>query len=198
VTYLSLRDFLDVASKNGKPRVTKVRQIKNAEDYSPGIDFYKPLREGIVRIHKTGKSRASLNGILLGINHKIKLDNYPLAIKGYDTWWGTHQLKWFEPPKGKYSKYGFEIGINPELGLEIDGAAHIIKLYLSNPPLSTLRSHLTGVLMKHVLGAFVPSASLGALDVRRSMLAAAPMNAAARMSTVDSVLADIAAIWPTV
>jgi hypothetical protein len=52
--------------------------------------------------------------------------------------------------------------------------------------------------MKHVLGAFVPSASLGALDVRRSVLVAAPMSAAAMMSTVDSVLADIAAIWPTV
>ncbi len=198
MTYLSLRDFLDVATKTGKPRITKVRNIKHAEEYSPGTDFYKPLPQGIVSIHKTGKSRAALKGLLSGIGDKRKLANYPLAIAGYDAWWGIHQLKWFDPPKGKYSKHGFEISINPELGLEIDGSSHVIKLYLNTDPLPSDRATLIGALMTHVVGTSAPLALLGALDVRRSVLANATVNAAALMNTVDSVLDDIATIWPTV
>jgi hypothetical protein len=198
VTYISLRDFLDVATKTGKPRVTKVRNIKHAERYSPATDFYKPLRQGIITAHKSGKPKGSLKGLLLGIGDKRKLSNYPLAIAGYDAWWGAHTLNWFDPPKGKYSKHGFEININPELGLEIDGTPHIIKLYLNIDPLLSHRAELIGALMTHVVGAFAPSTSLGALDVRRSMLVRANGRTATLMGMADSVLADMAAIWPTV
>ncbi len=198
MTYLSLRDFLDVATKTGKPRVTKVRQIKHADKYSPMTDFYKPLRQGIVGVHKAGKSKATLKGLLLGVADKRKLANYPLAIHGYDAWWGAHQLKWFDPPKGKYSKHGFEISVNPELGLEIDGSAHIVKLYLNTDPLPPYRAALIGALMTNVVGASAPFALLGALDARRSVLVKASASTAALMSTVDSVLGDIATIWPTV
>jgi len=198
VTYLSLRDFLDVATKTGKPRITKVRQIKHAEKYSPVTDFYKPLREGIVSAHKAGKSKAALKGLLLGVSDKRKLANYPLAVAGYDAWWSAHHLKWFDPPKGKYSKHGFEISINPELGLEINGSQHVIKLYLNTDPLPPYRAALIGALMTHVVGTAAPLAVLGALDVRRSVLINATASTAVLMSTVDSVLGDIAAIWPTV
>ena len=198
MTYLSLRDFLDVAGKTGKPRITKIRQIKYADKYSPATDFYKPLRQGIVSIHKAQKSKAALKALLLGIGDKRKLANYPLAIAGYDTWWGAHQLKWFDPPKGKYSKHGFEVNVNPELGLDFDGSPHIIKLHLNTNPLPSYRGALIGALMTHVIAVSAPMALLGALDVRRSTLVNATANAAALMSTVDSVLADIANIWPTV
>jgi hypothetical protein len=198
VTYLSLRDFLDVAVKTGKPRVTKIRQIKHAPEYSPATDFYKPLRNGIVSIHKAGKSKTAMKGLLLGIGDKRKLANYTLAIAGYNTWWDTHQLAWFDPPKGKYTKHGFEVNVNPELGLQIDWASHIIKLHLNTEPLLTYRAELTGALMTHLFSATGPSALLGALDVRRSALMNATANSAALMSSIDAVLADIAAIWPTV
>jgi hypothetical protein len=53
-------------------------------------------------------------------------------------------------------------------------------------------------LMKHVLGTGAPTVTLGTLDTRRSALMPAPAQSAALMAAVDSVLADIAAIWPTV
>lgn len=196
--YLSLRDFLDVASKTGKPRVTKVRNIKHADKYSPATDFYKPLRERIIKTHKSGTSRSALKGVLLAVGDKRKLANYPMAVAGYDAWWGTHTLKWFDPPKGKYSKHGFDISVNPELGLEIDGSPHVIKLHLNIDPLPVYQAELIGALMTQVVGTFARSAVLGALDVRRSMLVNASAGTAALISAVDSVLADIAAIWPTV
>jgi hypothetical protein len=39
VTYLALGDLLDVAVKTGKSKVTKVRNIKNSDPYSPVVDF---------------------------------------------------------------------------------------------------------------------------------------------------------------
>ena len=198
VTYLSLRDFLDVATKTRKPRATKVRQIRYADPYSPVTDFYKPPRQGIVGIHKAGKSRVALGALLQGIGDKRKLANHPLAINGYDAWWGARQLKWFEPPKGKYPKYGFEVSVNPELGLEINGSPHVIKLYLNTIPLSAERAALIGALMTHVVGSGAPTVILSSLDTRRSALMPAPVQSAALMATVDSVLADIAVIWPTV
>ena len=197
MTYLSLRDFLDVAEKTGKPRITKVRQIKKAT-YSPATDFYRPLRQGIIGIHSKGKARTALSSLLQDVSDKRKIGNYPSAINGYDKWWGTRQLKWFVPPKNKYAKFGFEVSVNPELGLEINGAPHVIKLYLNTTPLSPNRAALMAALMTQVIGPLAPTAGLDALDARRSKLIPFTAQSLSLMKTVDAVLADIAAIWPTV
>lgn len=88
--------------------------------------------------------------------------------------------------------------MNPELGLAIDGVPHVIKLHLNTSPLSADRAALLGALMAHVVGAAAPTAILGALDTRRSALMPATAQSKALITTVDLVLADIAAIWPTV
>ena len=61
---LSLTDLIDVVSKSGTPKATKVRQIKNRPAYQPAIDFYKPLRDTFVKIHTEGADRSSLDGIV--------------------------------------------------------------------------------------------------------------------------------------
>ncbi len=198
MTYLSLRDFLDVATKTGKPRVTKIRQIKHQGPYAPATDFYRPLRQRIAEIHKAGKPRAALGALLQGIADKRKFANYPAAINGYGTWWGAQQFKWFDPPKGKYSKYGFEVSVNPELGLDINGSRHVIKLYLNKDPLSVQRSELISALMMHVFGASASAAILSALDARRAVLVTSHAQSKSLITTIDAVLADIAQIWPTV
>lgn len=58
---LSLTDLIDVVSKSGTPKATKVCQIKNRPAYQPAIDFYKPLRDAFVKIHAEGADRASLD-----------------------------------------------------------------------------------------------------------------------------------------
>ena len=42
---ISLTDFVDIASKSGTPKATKVAQVKARPDYEPKFDFYRPIRE---------------------------------------------------------------------------------------------------------------------------------------------------------
>lgn len=57
---ISLTDLVDVISKSGSPKATKVNQIKNRKPYHPTADFYKPLRDEIIRIHKEGLEKKLL------------------------------------------------------------------------------------------------------------------------------------------
>ena len=49
---ISLTDFVDVVAKAGRPKATKVRQVKERHAYEPAFDFYKSLREHIVENHR--------------------------------------------------------------------------------------------------------------------------------------------------
>jgi hypothetical protein len=46
-------------------------------------DFYKPLREGIIEIHKTDGNKTALDALIFGLTNSKKKKNYPEAIAGY-------------------------------------------------------------------------------------------------------------------
>lgn len=199
MTYLSLTDIVDVISKAGLPKATKISQIKNRDKYSPATDFYKTLREGLIEIHKSNKPKASLKGILTGLSDAKKKANYPFAIDGYRKWWGNKQLKWFVPPSATYSKHGFDISVNPELGLEVNGIRHVIKLYLKDEKLTKLRIDLITSLMHESLPQEAGTkTAMCVLDVRNSKLYGPPINSAALMPMVEAELSYIASLWPHV
>lgn len=199
MTYLAMSAFLDVAAKVGNPRRTKIKHIKNADPYTPAIDFYKPLREGIQSIHRKGKAKSALGALLFGVSDPKKKTNYPACINGYATWWSNNTLVWFEPPKGKYAKLGFEVAINPELGLIVGGQRHVIKLYMNVNKLTQSRADMIGALMTQVLGPQVAAnTTMSTLDMRRATLFSAIGNSTKMLAAIDAVLSDIAAIWPTV
>lgn len=198
MAYLALADFIDVVSKSGTPKATKVKEIKHRDEYSPAIDYYKALREGIVDTHENGKSKTSLQAIVLGATSK-KAENYKAAVDGYSKWWGVKTINWFKPPTGSYTNGSFEIGVNPELGLEFGGQRFVIKLYLKAEALTKLRTDLITALMGHTLMA--PAGApviMSVLDVRRSKLISASVSPTTHMLIVDAELAYIAALWPSV
>jgi hypothetical protein len=194
MAHLALSDFLDVISKAGSPKATAVRKIKHRGPYSPAKDFYKPLRDGIVDAHESNKSPATLSAVLLKVA-AAKHANYSTVIAGYRKWWGKRPLTWFEPPSGNYIGSGFDIGVNPELGLKDGSANLVIKLHLKDEPLTKFRTDLITALMAETLGAGV---SLGVLDVRRSKLFLASGSGNSMMPMVNAELAYIAALWPNV
>lgn len=201
MNHLTLGDFVDVVSKSGSPKATKVKEIKHRPPYSPATDFYKGLREGIVETHQAGKSKANLH-LIAHLASARKQANYQAAIAGYKKWWGTKTFKWFNPPTAIYAKHGFEISVNPELGLEFNGTPHIIKLYLKDEQLSKLRIDVITALMSATLlssGLTAPASSpvVGVLDVRQSKLFPGSPTWTSTMPIVDAELAYIAALWPT-
>lgn len=196
---ISFTDLVDVISKSGTPKATKVTQIKNRMPYHPATDFYKPLRDGLIDIHSSNKEKPALFQLLFSITDQKKIGNYSEIIEGYRKWWGRKNITWFEPPRTTYSYAGIELAINPELGLIIDGARHIVKLYLKSDPLSKLRIDLATVLMEVTLRPHCQANdSFIILDARKSHQFTVTASIKQTLAVVDAELSYIAALWPKV
>jgi len=196
---ISLTDLVDIVSKSGTPKATKVAEVKARPDYEPAFDFYKPLRECIVDTHRGGRDKKALHAFLVSLTDAKKTANYPTAVNGYKKWWGRKDLTWFDPPRSTYQQSGVEVIINPELGLEVNGTRHLVKLYFKKEPLSKLRVDIITLLMESVLR---PGSQHGevmsVLDVRHAKLFPFDQAAPASKAMVDAELAYIASLWPNV
>lgn len=80
---ISLTDLVDIVSKSGSPKATKVAQIKARPEYRPALDFYKHFRDELIAIHKEGRSKSDLSGIMARVTERNRFANYPAAIAGY-------------------------------------------------------------------------------------------------------------------
>lgn len=60
---ISLTQFVDIVTKAGTPKASKVREILTAQEYSPAFDFYKALREHIISVHQTNKPKKTILNI---------------------------------------------------------------------------------------------------------------------------------------
>jgi hypothetical protein len=87
---LTLSDVVDVFSKSGRPKATKVRQIKTREAYQPATDYYRPLRAALTDIHANGKDRSALASILPSITDPKKTANHHelVVVEAYGKFWG--------------------------------------------------------------------------------------------------------------
>jgi hypothetical protein len=168
---LSLTDFVDVVSRSGTPKANKVAEIKHRPPYQPAFDFYKAVRDGIVATHENARPKSFLVGILGRLSDPKKVAAYPEIISGYKRWWGAKMLKWFPPPSGLFSEHGIDIAVNPELGLEINGQRHLVKLYFKADPLAKNRIDIITHLMAVALGPDVANGTtMSVLDIRNSRL----------------------------
>lgn len=196
---ISLTDLVDIAAASGTPKMTKVRQIKRRPPYSPAMDFYRPFRERLIEIHRTGLSRRELVSVLSSSLDQKKQANYQGLIEGYRRWWGRKILDWFDPPSADWSAYGVSVRVNPELGLTINGTPHLIKLYMKSEPLSTNRvaiiTHLMGMTLH---GICVPNTTMSVLDVRRNNLLTPNVPIPGLTAALEAELAYINALWPNV
>lgn len=196
---ITLTDLIEVVTKSGSPKATKVSQLKNRQAYDPATDFYKALREGLVALHKKGGAKADLAGLTKGLADAKKAANYPPMVAGYKKWWGNKVLEWFAPPAETYTSSGIDVAISPELGLKINGQAHVVKLYLKADSLTKTKADLIVTLMSHVLGPSQPAGTqFSILDVRNSKLFTYVAAGKNFKPMVDAELSYIANLWPHV
>ncbi len=196
---ITLTDLIEVLTKSGSPKATKVAQIKNRHAYDPATDFYKALREGLIQLHKTGGAKTDLPKLHKGLTDPKKIINYPLMISGYRKWWGNKALTWFDTSGATYSQSGIDVAVNPELGLIINGQRHVVKLYLKADVLTKTKADLIVTLMQHVLGPLEPAeTSFSVLDVRNSKLFTYAATGKNFKPMVDAELSYIATLWPHV
>ncbi len=193
---ISLTDFVDIVSKSGTPKANKVASVKERPDYEPAFDFYRTLREGIVQIHQGGKSKSDLDRILDKLADPKKIKNYPPLLEGYRKWWGKKSLVWFSPPRASYQHAGVQVNINPELGLSIDTARHVIKLYFKADALTKPRADLITYLMEAELRKLAaPTDVMTVLDVRKAKAFIYNASSVTSHRIINAELAYIASLW---
>jgi hypothetical protein len=196
---ISLTDLVDIVSTSGTPKATKVAKVKARPDYEPAHDFYKPLRERIVDVHRDGDPKTVFTAFLQNIADPRKRANYPSAVTGYKKWWGQKMLTWFGPPRTTYAQHGVEVMINPELGLDVNGTRYLVKLYFKDAALSKLRVDIITLLMETSLRPRCEKDEvMSVLDVRRGKLFRLQATSSATIAMVDAELAYVAALWPQV
>jgi hypothetical protein len=195
---ISLTDFVDVVSRVGMQKITKISEIKHREPYAPQTDYWKQLREHIVENHSRGGNRANLLSANQITHNQDKQINYSAALDGYRTFWGRKNLSWFQPPTLLWNCNGLDVSLNPELGLIINNSFHVIKLYFKADPLSKAKVDLILFLMHQALPQTIQGEAItyGILDVRRAKNIL-PNGFNARMiAALQGEAQYISTVWP--
>jgi hypothetical protein len=167
---ISLTYFVDFMLTAGTGRLTSVRHIEGRPDerYS---DFYRPVREAIVDMHRKGLDTRVLADFVSSLVDPREKRIFPKVIIGYGKFLRQQRkLTWFEPPFREHALGSMSVRVNPELGLLIDGRPHAIKLYFRGEPLSPQRAVLVNEILSGALASTWPGTVFGVLDVRRAKL----------------------------
>ena len=190
---VSLTVFVDFVSKSGTPKATVVRQWKNKDDYSVATDYYKRIRDAIIELHRTG---TQISNLAAGAA-KHKQVNYHAVAKGHKKWVGKKNLVWFEPPSRVWVQDDLEVSVNPELGLEVEGVPHLIKLYFKADKLAKNRVDLITHLMSVTLGKRMPSGCvMGVLDLRNAKLITPTVPISGLTAQLQAEAAYWNTLWP--
>jgi hypothetical protein len=196
---LSLTDFIDVVSKIGPQKATKLSQIKHRPPYQPAFDYYKPLRDHIAALHKSGGSKTSFMQPSQLTADSKKWTNYAELIADYQSFWGRKSFQWFDPAHRPWTSNGVEISINPELGLVINGVPHVVKLYFKSEKLSKQRADTSLFLMHQFLPRQYSGQNIvySILDIREKNLIPVGAFPANILASLIGESAYIQSVWPT-
>lgn len=172
---ISLTDFIGFVNKMGSAKLSHVKNIKDRPEYEHYMDFYKSIREAIIKLHKNNEDKNYLDSLLPHLSDDKKRNNFPALINGYKKFLGRKKFEWVKPPKKDWKVGDVVITVNPELGLEEkkkDGSSnfYIIKLYFKEEPLKKAQASQILTLMEMQLRSKVnePEIKFAILDVRRS------------------------------
>jgi len=115
---ISLTTFVDFVIKSATSRITCVRKAKKlyAGAYSPVFDFWKPLREAIVEMHREGQPKSVLADAVGPSVHARKRGSYEQCIQSYMRWMGRRHFEWSGCQSVLWERSGLSVNVNPELG----------------------------------------------------------------------------------
>jgi hypothetical protein len=194
---LSLADFIDIASKSGISKTNTILRIKNRPSYQPAFDYYKPIREHFVEIHKNGLGKKDILDAQALTSDAKKWEIYTLLLSQYKKFIGRKNLFWFQPPRNNWSANDINVILNPEIGLIINDIPHVIKLYMKAAKLSKEKSMISLFLMHQVLPQKHNQQSIiySILDIRQNNLIKTEGFPKNILSSLTAETAYINSIW---
>lgn len=168
---ISLTDFVDIVSSSGTPKANKVLEIKKRDEYHPAFDYYKGIRDHIIEVHSESLPKIEIKNGVSKANHTNKIGNYAEIADAYYSWLGKKEISWFDPITSSFERHGVSVSVNPELGLNINGTKHLVKLYFKPDKLAKNRIDIISYLMSHCLGKKAGvDVSMSILDIRNKKL----------------------------
>ncbi len=192
---VSLTTFVDFVCKSGTPKATVVRSWKNKDEYSVATDYYKRLRDAIADYHKNGVSLAAV----VANASESKQENYETIAAGHRKWVGRKRFNWFDPQSAVWTSGNLDVTVNPELGLEINGVPHLIKLYFKADPLAKNRIEIVTHLMSVSLTRSAPQhCAMAVLDLRNGKLIVPTVPVPGLSAQLQAEAAYWNALWPHV
>lgn len=148
--------------------LTHVERVleRREQGYSPASDFYRPLRQGIVRYHKGRIDFEDLIERMRTLGSSTQRLHLPDAAESYRKFLETHDVRWVENARKEIWMCGdLEVRVNPELCVEVDGVECLQKLYFKQ---ERLDRHRLGTIFELFRESF--DERCGVLDVRRGTL----------------------------
>jgi hypothetical protein len=125
---IGLTQFIDFTVKGSAAKTSMVRKIKYQDNYHPSFDYWKQLRDGIIKYHENGLELDFFDTLIEELDHKKK-PNYIEAIKQYKKFLRNKDVVWFDPGKATWVGAELNVRASSELGLIINGQPHLLKLY---------------------------------------------------------------------
>jgi hypothetical protein len=125
---VGLSQFTEFTLKGTSAKTNMVRKIKYQEKYHPAFDYWKPLRDEIIKFHSQNLEIECFENLVKKVDQKKKT-NFVVAIKQYQKFIKNKDIIWFDPGKATWLGDELTVRSSPELGLIIDGEPHLVKLY---------------------------------------------------------------------
>lgn len=196
---ISLTRLVDFVSKSGAPKQTSAAVTKQQleEGYDPATDFWRILREAIVASHEEHHGKSYVQTVAASVHDRKRAANYPALAKAYTTWWGRKNIDWFTPPSSVWEAGNdFEVTVNPELGLDIDGERHVVKLYFKSEKVTKNRIEIVShLMMKQFANKTAEGTRFSVLDIRnRKLHTIEPPSYWGPLLRAE--MAHLAALWP--
>lgn len=168
---ISINDFSTFLMKKDAAKITSVKNTKYRPLYEQAFDYWKKLRDFIVKYHLKGTTdKKELDKVLLTVSDK-KQGSYTDMIRFYKKFLGRKEIKYTPISSRKWSNKNLVIAVNPELMLEIKGISYIIKLHFKKDKLTQRTIESTLTLLKDVYASEIAEgAEVAVLDIRRNKL----------------------------
>ncbi len=168
---ITLTQFVNFIASQGLTRIetASLIRLQSQMEYDVKKDFYKKIRENLVRFERRDTTLEQLRLALSSVTPS-KRSSYRALLSSYFTWRNRYsRVSFFEPPTGAWQSGQLRVRVNPELGLALDGRRTLVKLHFKKNPLSELRAAMILHIMHHALnGDF--SVRVALLEVRTGEL----------------------------
>ncbi len=196
---ISLTDFVDYVSKVGGTKFTKVKTIYNRDPYERAFDFWLPLREAIIDLHRNDQNKKELDKVLLNLTDRKKINTYPGLVKQYKSWLGRKQIEWFDPPYKIWNHGDLSVKLNPELGLDINGILYVIKLHFKAESLSQQKADLILLLLnKELKKRAYKDVNFAILDIRKKKLFGSTKLGDQHIALLEAEANSFVSIWNSI